>query len=44
MQYMKGGSGRDEEVKPRLYVLKDLRLEISEQCREKLEHMGIDKT
>lgn len=43
MQYMKGGTERDEEVKLRLYVPKDLRLEISEQCLEKLDHMGIDK-
>lgn len=37
-------SGKDEEVRPKLYVPKDLRLEILEQCHEKLEHMGVDKT
>lgn len=34
-------SGRDEEVRPRLYVPKDLRLEILEQYHEWLGHTGL---
>lgn len=37
-------SGRDEEVKPKLYVPKSLRPEILEQCHERLGHMGTDRT
>lgn len=37
-------SGRDEEIRLRLYVLMELRAEILEQIHEKLGPMGIDKT
>lgn len=37
-------SGRDKEVRLKLYVPKDLRSEILEQCHEKLGDIGIDVT
>lgn len=37
-------SGRDEEIRSRLYIPKTLRLKILEHCHEKLGYMGIVKS
>lgn len=37
-------SGKDEEIRLRLYVPKGLSAEILEQCHERMGHMGIVKT